>query len=139
MTPEEMAAAYEAGQRLDQIMAQAHLGKDKVRALLVEQGVTIRPPGWSRKPAMTPAEMAGAYVAGAGLRKVARAAGMTEVKVRALLVDQGVQIRPAPTGSGRRPSRPVPAGMRVHVERPGPLGPEELARLRAAVGVEVAR
>lgn len=133
MTPQEMAAAYQSGQRLDQIMAVAHMSRERVRKILVEQGVTIRPPGWSREMRLTPDEIAKAYRSGATLRDLARRAGVADKVVRRVLVDQGIQIRRRVAADGTEKARPSRA------KRPGPLGPEELARLRAAVGVEVAR
>jgi lambda repressor-like predicted transcriptional regulator len=126
-----MAAAYRAGATLTDISAQAHLARETVRELLVGQGVAIRPPG-HQPPRMTPQEIAAAYLAGATLRNLARRAKVADRKVRALLVDQGVQIRARVTDKGGPRPEPKP-----RMDRKGPLGPEELARLRAAVGIKV--
>jgi hypothetical protein len=49
LTPEQMVERYAAGAAVDDLAILAGIGSAKVRKILVERGVTIRPSGYRKR------------------------------------------------------------------------------------------
>lgn len=89
--PDELREAYESGLRLVDVAALFGTHKNRIRDLLVEAGVTIRPRAWKPLPEL---ELKARYEAGEPARTLAADYGVDEGTIRAHLRRFGVTIRP---------------------------------------------
>lgn len=135
MTPAEIVAAYRAGTQISVIMRTGRVNHRTVRKALAAAGVLPAEVPLDRRT-VTPDQLqqiVSAYRAGTGLRPLGEKHHLNPSTVRRVLVDAGVPIRQP--GFHESQSRDL---VRPQRERAGPLDPETLARLRRAVGLEVA-
>lgn len=92
-----VCAEYKAGEDMRTIATRHKVGKERVRAVLVERGVTIR--SRAARAAMPPTDaVLAAYAAGDGLRIIAARHHCHANKVRTVLERAGVQVRIRNTG-----------------------------------------
>ena len=114
--PQRLRAKYEAGESLDRLALRHGVGRDTIRHHIVAAGGTIRPPkrrgakqampdvGQRRTRRTFPpdGQLRAEYEAGAALRDVALAHGISRTYVRQALIRAGATIRPKHVNTGRR-------------------------------------
>jgi hypothetical protein len=90
-TVAELAARYAGGETLESLVAQYPFSYRKIRAALIDAGVTLRPPKIPLPP--TPPGLVNAYNFGRTIRQLAATHGMSYTQTRNVLLAEGVQLR----------------------------------------------
>ncbi len=90
---DDLIRHYENGETIAGLTQQNHhLSYRKVRTLLLDAGVTLRPPKIPLPPA--PPGLANAYRDGLSIRNLAKKHGMSYNQTRRVLLALGVELRP---------------------------------------------
>jgi Mor family transcriptional regulator len=96
----ELVEAYEAGATVEELAERHGCSVTTVRAVLEEQGVTLRPRGPRSPLEGREASLAADYEAGATIRELASRYGANQRTIRKVLSECGVTMRPP----GRKPT-----------------------------------
>lgn len=87
----ELVQRYVDGETIEGLTERYPVSYRKVRALLLNAGVTLRPPKIPLPPA--PPGLANAYRDGRSIRQLAKTHGMSYNQTRRILLSLGVQLR----------------------------------------------
>jgi len=87
----ELVRRYEAGETIDELVADSPLSFRRIRRILLDTGITLRPQARRVPPA--PPGLVNGYAAGNTIRQLARIHGLTYGQTRRMLLQEGVELR----------------------------------------------
>ncbi|WP_410638066.1 helix-turn-helix domain-containing protein [Amycolatopsis sp. lyj-346] len=96
----ELVDQYAAGETIERLVARYPFSYRKIRATLIDEGVTLRPPKIPLPP--TPPGLVNAYNFGRSIRQLAASYGLSYNQTRNILLAEGVQLRTRGQCSTRR-------------------------------------
>ena len=94
--PESIIEDYrDAKMSLREVSLKYGVDKNVVKSFLLRNGVTLRPPRKLSKEVLAPPEMASDYIGGMSCKSISKKYGIDYTKVRNLLKEMGVTLRPS--------------------------------------------